>query len=86
MFSKPIINCYDYSNEVSTNVKLITYENYINNTISLLKYKVPDLKYFLKQNKLHISGTKSALITRITELFNRTKNAIIIQKIFKPAN
>ena len=83
MLSKPIHNCYDYSNEVSSNVKLITYENYINNTISLLKYKVPDLKYFLKQNKLHISGNKSALITRITELFTRIKNSILIQKIFR---
>jgi len=83
MLSKPIINCYDYSNEVSSNIKLITYENYITNKISLLKYKVPDLKYFLKQNKLHISGNKPALITRITELFTRIKNSILIQKIFR---
>jgi hypothetical protein len=83
MLSKPIINCYDYSNEVSSNVKLITYENYITNKISLLKYKVSDLKYFLKQNKLHISGNKPALITRITELFTRIKNSILIQKIFR---
>ena len=81
MFSKPIGN--NVSNEVYSNIKLITYQDYINNKLTLTKYKVSDLKYFLKQHKLHVSGNKPLLITRIIEIFVRTKHAIIIQKIFR---
>ena len=81
MFSKPII---DYTmDEVKSNLKLITYEGFINNKISLIKYKVCELKYFLKQNNLHVSGNKATLIIRIRELFTKIKSAIIIQKIFR---
>jgi hypothetical protein len=43
-------------------------------------YTIPILKEICKVHKLHFSGKKDVLIERITSLFERIKNAIIVQK------
>jgi len=68
--------------ETSENKKL-SYLDYFKDKHILDKYKIPDLKAILKQNKLHVSGTKSILIKRIENFFIETNYAIKIQKIFR---
>ena len=62
------------------NILPITYENYISNSIDLSKYKIPDLKQACRENKLHVTGKKSILTERLTNLYTKTKSCIIIQK------
>jgi hypothetical protein len=49
----------------------------------LKKYKLPELKTIVKHYKLRITGNKDDLIMRIETLFNKMKNAEIIQKMFR---
>jgi len=59
------------------------YNEYIKKKTVLKKYKLPELKQIAKSNKLRISGTKSQLIERIEELFNKYNLCIKIQKTFR---
>lgn len=61
----------------------ITYETYNTNTFDITKYKIPQLKVFLKTNKLHSSGKKEILIERIETYFKKIKNAIKIQSVYR---
>jgi len=61
----------------------ISYNNFINSKIVLEAYKIPQLKDAVKKFKLPLTGSKTVLITRITEYFHKIKNAVIIQKIFR---
>ena len=63
--------------------ELLCYNDYIKKGISLKSYKVPQLKIIAKQHNLHVTGTKPALIDRITDYFNRTKHAILIQRVYR---
>jgi len=67
------------------NVELlqITYHNYIKNALEMNKYKIPQLKEFLKNNKQRFSGKKAALIDRIVVYFKKTKSAIKIQSTYR---
>jgi hypothetical protein len=59
---------------------IISYENYINNTLIIEKNKLPELKEACRKFKLRIGGNKPELIKRINDYFYRSKYAIIIQK------
>lgn len=61
----------------------INYENHINGNISYFDYSLIQLKAAAKSYSLHISGRKHVLIERITYCFKQTKNAILIQTIFR---
>ena len=67
-------------NKNKKNIFPITYNNYISNSIDLSKYKIPELKQACRENKLHVTGKKSILIERLTDLYTKTKSCIIIQK------
>lgn len=49
----------------------------------LKKYKVPELKKIAQKNRLHVSGTKPILISRITTHYEKYRCATIIQKIVR---
>lgn len=70
-------------NEIYTETNKITYDIYFKNRIMLSKYKIPELKEIAKYNKLHISGSKPKLISRIEMHFQKELNAIKIQKNFR---
>lgn len=63
--------------------KAINYKNYIDNSITLTSYKLPELKNAAKNIRLPVSGKKELLIARLEVFFNNTKNTIIIQKLFR---
>lgn len=62
---------------------IINYENYMNNTLTIEKNKLPQLKDACRQLKLKIGGNKPELMKRIIEYFSKSKHAIIIQKYMK---
>jgi hypothetical protein len=66
----------------SSNIGL-SYKDYTKKSIVLNKYKIPELKSIAKSHKLHISGTKKALIERIKTYFLSCKNAIQVQRTFR---
>lgn len=61
----------------------INYKNYIDKSIILTSYKLPELKNAAKNIRLPVSGKKELLIARLEVFFNNTKNAITIQKLFR---
>jgi hypothetical protein len=61
----------------------IAYYNFFKTEFDLNSYKIPELKKFLKTNKLLISGTKPALIERIKTYFLKTKSILNIQKVYR---
>ena len=63
--------------------KILKWNEYFDNNVQLKKYKIPQLKEIAKDNKLKISGTKPVLIERITIHFNKIKNIVKIQSIFR---
>lgn len=65
------------------NAVAISYENYINKSIQLNKFKIPELKVAAKSFKLPVSGTKPALIERLETYFLKQKNSTIIQKCYR---
>jgi hypothetical protein len=69
--------------EINTETNKITYNLFFKNRIVLSKYKIPELKEIAKFNKLHISGSKPKLISRIEMHFQKEINAIKIQKTFR---
>ena len=98
MFSKPVHDAIDESeiNDTKCLVKAniiktetindsnkITCNLFFKNNIKLEKYKIPELKVIAKFNKLHISGNKPKLISRIEMHFLKEVNAIKIQKHFR---
>ena len=64
-------------------LKPISYEDYMKGDICFYDYSLLQLKASAKTYSLRISGRKHDIIHRITEFFNHSKNAIIIQKIFR---
>jgi hypothetical protein len=98
MFSKPAYEMNDETkindrihnvkqsttkNEINTEINKIDYGVFFKNNIMLSKYKIPELKEIAKYNKLHISGSKPKLISRIEMHFQKELNAIKIQKNFR---
>lgn len=63
--------------------KLLDYNVYFKNNVSLSSYKVPELKKIAKYHNIFVTGTKTLLIERITALFNKTRHCIKIQKCFR---
>lgn len=61
----------------------ITYENFFKPGFDLNNYKLPELKSFLKSNRLLISGTKPILMERTQTYFFKTKAIINIQRVFR---
>jgi hypothetical protein len=61
----------------------ISYDNFKNNSIDFIKYKLPELKDALKKYNLRISGKKELLIKRLETYFKKHSNAIIIQRFFR---
>ena len=61
----------------------ISYDNFLNGKIVLGTYKVLQLKDAIKKYKLPLTGSKTVLITRLTDYFHKIKNAILIQKTFR---
>jgi hypothetical protein len=80
---KPIKTKQPRKPKPETNKTDISYQNYKNNTIDFKKYKLPELKDSLKKHNLKISGKKEALIERLETHFQKTKNSILIQRIFR---
>jgi len=85
MFSKPIReNVFNREPCLSNkDVSIINYKDFYKNNTMLKKYKLPELKTIVKHYKLRITGNKDELIMRIEALFNKMKNAEIIQKMFR---
>jgi len=69
--------------EISKTVKELNYVNYFHNNVQLNKFKLDELKYIAKHNTLKITGTKTVLIERISELFKLTKPVVKIQSVFR---
>ena len=69
--------------EISKTVKELNYVNYFRNNVHLNKLKLDELKYIAKHNALKITGTKTILIGRISELFKLTKPVVKIQSVFR---
>jgi hypothetical protein len=69
--------------DINTEINKITYDVFFKNKIMLSKYKIPELKEIAKCNKLHISGSKPKLISRIEMHFQKELNAIKIQKNYR---
>lgn len=61
----------------------LTHSIYFTQNINLNKYQTQDLKNIAKKHKLHISGTKKALMERISTHFFKEKKCIFIQKRFR---
>lgn len=70
-------------NEINMEAGKMTYSIFFKEKVVLSKYKIPVLKEIAKFNKLHISGSKPKLISRIEIHFRKQLNAIKIQKIFR---
>lgn len=84
MFSKPIKQ--SIFNETSVNEitsQIISLPDYIKYNSTITKMKIPELKYICKNNKLHISGTKPVLISRIHEYYKKCIFAIKLQKMVR---
>jgi hypothetical protein len=62
---------------------ILSYFDYFNKKINLKKYKLPQLKEIIKFYKLTRTGNKDVLIERIVTHFNKIKNIINIQKLFR---
>jgi hypothetical protein len=58
----------------------LSLKEYMDNTVSLAKFKLPQLKQIAKEFRLHVTGTKPVLISRIQEYFNKSIYSIKIQK------
>ena len=69
--------------EISKTAKELDYVNYFRNNVQLNKLKLHELKYIAKHNALKITGTKTILIERISELFKLTKPVVKIQSVFR---
>ena len=69
--------------EISKTAKELDYMNYFRNNVQLNKLKLHELKYIAKHNTLKITGTKTILIERISELFKLTKPVVKIQSVFR---
>lgn len=89
VFSKPIVSAeytpneqIDKKNEKKNENISMNYINY-DNSITLTKYKIPQLKKIAKENKLHVSGSKPQLIERIHHFFVKCKKAVFLQKLFR---
>lgn len=61
----------------------INYDNFLNGKNVLGTYKVLQLKDAIKKYKLPLTGSKTVLITRLTDHFHKIKKAILIQKTFR---
>jgi hypothetical protein len=61
----------------------LDYKYFFKNNVSLIRFKLDDLKYIAKKNSLRFSGKKQVLVSRIELFFNKTKNAIKIQSNYK---
>jgi hypothetical protein len=84
--SKSIENLPKYckkSIKKNEDLQPISYEEYMKGNICFYDYSLIQLKVSAKTYSLRISGRKHDIIERITEFFNRSKNAIIIQKTFR---
>lgn len=71
------------SSKNSSELPIISYENYVNQDMSLDKYKLVQIKDAAKTYKLRSSGRKQEVIERIITFFNRNKFAISIQRAFR---
>jgi hypothetical protein len=69
--------------DIEPNVHIITYKEFFDKNISLKQYRIPYLKHLANINGLHVSGTKTVLISRIQEHFKRMKEICKIQRIFR---
>ena len=61
-------------------LEAFTYTDYVNGNIIMKSYTIPILKQVCKLHKLQKKKKKGLLIDRITTLFDRIKNAVIVQK------
>jgi hypothetical protein len=61
----------------------ITYDNYLKSTLALKTYKMPELKAAAKLFRLHISGSKAAIISRIETYFLHIRISTIIQRYWR---
>ena len=61
----------------------LSYSDYIKDKNCLRKYKLPELKSITKSLHLHVTGTKSVLIQRIEDYFERFSKVIKIQRILR---
>jgi hypothetical protein len=64
-------------------IHILSPNEYFQKQINLLKYKLVDLKAIAKHYHLHVSGTKPVLVERITDYYNKHKQATNIQRIFR---
>jgi len=61
----------------------MVWSDYYKNNIDLKKFTIPQLKHIAKKNRLHVSGTKSLLLLRISSFFQQTKSVVTIQACFR---
>ena len=63
--------------------EIVNYHTYFRDNVCLKRYKVYQLKNIAKKYKLHISGTKTVLIKRIIEFFEKLKKIVKIQSLLR---
>ena len=61
----------------------LTYIDYQKNSDCMKSYKIPQLKTLAKHHKLHVSGTKPVLLTRIDTFFKESLCTLKIQRILR---
>jgi len=85
-FSKPI-NEKNIKAEppphIRSNDNILSSSEYFNKCVNLKKYKLPQLKEIVKHYKLVRTGNKDVLISRIEIFFQKTKQSLVIQKVFR---
>lgn len=85
VFSK-MLNSYhntDTDNTSKIDEKRTTYNDYFKDKNAIAKYKLDKLKKIAKVHKLHVSGKKQDLITRIEQYFIKLNSTIKIQSLFR---
>lgn len=71
-----------FASEINTE-PILSWDEYFDKNIDLNKMKVDALKRIAKHYGLYVSGTKSTLVDRIVNLFNKTKKTVILQAIYR---
>lgn len=71
------------SQRSSINKLELNYNNYFKFNIELKSYKLPQLKDAAKKYKVPVSGAKIILIERLTNIFKKIRQSIIVQRIFR---
>jgi len=72
-----------FSKPLQPDNEILSYIDFYKNKMDISKLKLVQLKDIARKNKLHISGTKPVLITRVNQFFIESHASSLIQKRFR---